>query len=305
MVCGKVSVHGATDTMDLTLPQGLVRPLQGARAAARIVTAGGISGALLAAYLLEGRFHGVPEARRDAYIHYWSGSILRLLGVQMRIQMHGLGGQADQTGAFVPDILRRDLLTAGPRLLVCNHRSAIDIALTLHIFGGQLLARGDMAAWPGIGKLATAAGTLYVDREDTSSGAAAIRRLSKRLGEGRTVIVFPEGTTYPGDEVRPFHAGAFMAIARAHGQVLPAGIAYAGDDAFFGDEPFSTHVRRVAGVRGTRVVVAVGEPIPFSGQKAGELRDRSHAAVQALVHWARGLLEGPGRSRNTPEISLK
>ena len=56
---------------------------------------------------------------------------------------------------------------------------------------------------------------------------------------GQTVIVFPEGTTFAGDEVRPFHAGAFVAALRTGAEIVPVGLAYQrGSGAAFVDESF-------------------------------------------------------------------
>jgi 1-acyl-sn-glycerol-3-phosphate acyltransferase len=178
--------------------------------------------------------------------------------------------------------------------VVANHRSTIDILLMLHLFGGQLLARGDMATWPAIGVLARRVGTLFVDREDPTSGAAAIKRMRARMRAGMIIGVFPEGTTFPGDEVRPFQAGAFMAIARERGIVLPVGIAYERDDAVYGDEPIGDHLKRIIQAPSTSVAVAVGAPISAMGAGVAGLADRAHDDVQCLVHRARGLI---GRAR--------
>ena len=106
--------------------------------------------------------------------------------------------------------------------------------------------------------------------------------------------VFPEGTTFPGDEVRPFQAGAFMAIARERGIVLPVGIAYERDDAVYGDEPIGDHLKRIIQAPSTSVAVAVGAPISAMGAGVAGLADRAHDDVQSLVHRARGLI---GRAR--------
>ena len=106
-------------------------------------------------------------------------------------------------------------------------------------------------------------------------------------------MVYPEGTTFSGDEVRPFRPGAFLAAQRTGAEIVPVGIAYEGDAASFGDEPFVAHLLRVSSARRTRVGLAVGEPIR-GGEHADvdALRALAHERVQALVHAARaGLSE--------------
>src|SRR5689334_9033334 len=108
------------------------------RAPLRVAAVGGVSGALFAALTLEERLGPMSDARRDTYVRRWARSLLKVLGVEAIIN--------------APEgVLAR---TTVPRLVVANHRSTLDILLLLDIFGGQLLARGDMADWPGIGVMA-------------------------------------------------------------------------------------------------------------------------------------------------------
>jgi 1-acyl-sn-glycerol-3-phosphate acyltransferase len=162
----------------------------------------------------------------------------------------------------------------------------------LHLFGGNLLSRGDIANWPAIGVMARRAGTLFVDRTDPSSGAAAVQSMRERLRRGITVSVFPEGTTFPGDEVREFQAGAFVAIAREKGLVTPVGIAYETADVIFYDEPAADHMKRIAQRPATRVGVAVGAPFSTTGLAVRVLADRARDEVQAQVARARSRVGG-------------
>jgi lyso-ornithine lipid O-acyltransferase len=218
---------------------------------------------------LDGTQH---DARRDPYVQAWARSLLRILGVQ----------RIDAT-PYVD-------AGSGGRVVVSNHRSTIDILLMLDLFGGHLLARGDMAAWPVMGTLAREAGTLFVDREDPSSGAGAVQRVRSRLRDGRTITVFPEGTTFLDDEVRPFHPGAFVAAAREKVPVVPVGIAYETAESCYGDEPIGEHGKRLLTSKQTRVAVAIGTPLPSKGHSLTALRDRAHDAVQSLVRIARDAL---------------
>jgi 1-acyl-sn-glycerol-3-phosphate acyltransferase len=253
------------------------------RAPLRVAAAGGLSGAILAALTIEELLHEVTEERRNGFVRRWARSLLGVLGVDVQVD-GALGDVGASNGSH----------GVVPRLVVANHRSTIDILLMLHLFGGQLLARGDMATWPGIGVMARRAGTLFVDRDDPASGAGAVQRMRERLRRGISIGVFPEGTTFPGDEVREFQAGAFMAIAREKGIVLPVGIAYHDADAIYGDEPIADHLKRVLQTRATSVGVAVGTPISATGTGIAGLAQHAHDEVQRLVHRARSLV-GRGR----------
>jgi 1-acyl-sn-glycerol-3-phosphate acyltransferase len=230
---------------------------------------------MVAAIALEEGVRRVDDARRDAYVRSWARTLIKVLGIEARIDAP-------------PGVLEKN---SRPRLVVANHKSTFDILLMLDLFGGSLLARGDMADWPAVGFMARRAGTLFVDRHDPTSGAAAVQRIRDRLRRGITVSVFPEGTTHAGDEVREFSAGAFVAIARERGEVLPVGIAYERSEAIFGDEPVLDHMKRLVRTPRTRVAVAVGAPVEAS-RSVAEFTAAMRAEVQTLVTKARSIVGG-------------
>jgi 1-acyl-sn-glycerol-3-phosphate acyltransferase len=223
--------------------------------------------------------HRVPEADkdvvRDLWVRRWARSLLALFSIDVVVR-----------GSVPPPTRRGER----GRLIVANHRSAIDIGVILATFGGTMVSRADLATWPVVGAAARSVGTVFVDRSSAKSGAATIRTIQKHLESGQTIALFPEGTTFAGDEVRPFHGGAFVAATRAGAEVLPVGLAYPTDsDAAFLDETFLAHLGRMAKSDATRMGIAVGPPILTKGLRAGDLCQRAHAEVGRLVLEARQL----------------
>jgi lyso-ornithine lipid O-acyltransferase len=233
----------------------------------------GITGALLPAYITRDRLTPSAKKRevRDRWVARWSGSLLRLFSIKVSY----LGNTASSANVG--------------RLVVSNHRSALDIGILLQHFGGHMVSRADLSRWPLVGPAARSVGTVFVDRSDKVSGASTIRAMRSLLKEGETVLVFPEGTTFEGDTVRPFQAGAFAGVAGAGAVVVPVGIAYeTGSQAAFIGESFTQHLTRMAGADATRVVVRVGEPFsPPEKARAGDVAELARVAVQALVAQAR------------------
>mgnify|MGYP002625558977 CR=1 FL=1 len=178
------------------------------------------------------------------------------------------------------------------RIFVMNHRSGLDIVVCLAHVQGRLVSRADLAGWPVIGKIARRAGILFVDRENRRSAAQVVHQMIDSVEHGRGITIFPEGTTYSGDEVRPFKPGAFAVARRTDCEVVPLGIAYAGTAFSFGDESFTEHMRRVACQGRVDAALVAGEPLRCSDGDPAALSDRAHAAVQGLVHEARGMLVG-------------
>jgi lyso-ornithine lipid O-acyltransferase len=175
--------------------------------------------------------------------------------------------------------------STGPRLVVANHRSVVDIPLLLGLFGGHVLSRADVSRWPLLGRVARRAGTIFVDRGDHASGAGALRAIRSHLRRGETVIVFPEGTTHRGDQVRPFRAGAFAAAKNLDAEIVPVGLAYQPGTEYVGTS-FGTHLLSIAERPRTRVAATVGEPLP-GDRSSADLAVQSREAVQALVQRAR------------------
>jgi 1-acyl-sn-glycerol-3-phosphate acyltransferase len=215
-----------------------------------------------------------PEAGRYAVFQNW-----------MKRWCHGL---LDIFGVEVQLASPPPTAASGARLVVANHRSPLDILLLLHQFGGVVLSRADLASWPVLGVAARSAETIFVDRADTMSGVAAARTIRDRLVHGRTVIVFPEGTTHAGDEVRPFFEGAFAAARGLTLEVVPVGIAYQAGSEFV-EPTFAAHLARVAGRRRTRVACAFGAPRPMQGTRR-EISAALRAEIQELVRRARASL---------------
>ena len=174
------------------------------------------------------------------------------------------------------------------RVFVVNHRSSLDIMLMLAHLEGKLVSRADLANWPIVGPLARKSGILFVDREDRRSAANVVKEMIQKIEAGIGVIIFPEGTTFAGDEVRPFKPGAFAVARRTGCELVPVGIAYGGGAIEYGDETFVEHMRRVAGSSKTHVGLAVGTPTrPLPGEDSAALAKRLHAEVQAQVEIAR------------------
>ncbi len=175
----------------------------------------------------------------------------------------------------------------GGRLVVANHRSALDILVLVAGFGGAVLSRADVADWPLFGGLARRAGTVFVERGDRRSGMRAVRAMRRALQDGETLIVFPEGGTFSGDQVRPFRRGAFVAAAGLDVEIVPVGIAH--DPALeYVDVSFAEHLLGVARGRRTHIVACAGAPLrPAPRTSPEEVAEQARRRVQQLVGRAR------------------
>ena len=217
--------------------------------------------------VLGARLRGLPpEGTHAAGLRHWAKGARRILGVDFDV-VHGEASEPERA-----------------RLVVANHRTPLDIIPLVLLFGGHFLANHKTRKAPVIGGAAEMVGTIFVDREDRRSGANAIRTMKRYLEEKKTVIVFPEGTTHAGDEVRPFQRGAFLAAKGLDAEIVPVGIAYPPGNEFV-DESLGQHARGFLSRPVNRAWVSIGEPIPVDGVVKDEERVRSR--VQELVDRSR------------------
>ena len=241
--------------------------------------------------------------RTGAFVGFSAGILAAYEARRAMTSESGQDALANRYRARLTDGLLRvfgaELLLGGPRrhlggaLVVANHPSALDIAVMLSLFQGVLVSRHDVADWPLLGRLAKHGDTIFVDREDRRSGAAALREIRRRAKEGRTVVAFPEGGTFPGDSVHEFHPGAFAAVRSLGVPIIPVGLAYSPAIAY-GKESFGEHIAKIAARPSTRIAIQLGEPLP-SNLDARTVAGVARAEVEALVLDARRALNDDRR----------
>jgi len=180
-------------------------------------------------------------------------------------------------------------------LAIANHLGYADILVLGSILPGTFVSKADVARWPGIGLLASIAGTVFVDREDRAAAGAFAGRLKTRILMGDTILLFPEGTSTRGDTILPFKTAPFAAVAGSAGKtVLPLHIDVVEIDGkpavgpcrdtvcWHGDAELVPHLYRLLGLRGIRFRVVPGTPIPCDGRGRKTLARESWERVTSL-----------------------
>lgn len=149
-------------------------------------------------------------------------------------------------------------------LFAANHASYLDIpVLGAALSDAVFVAKGEVAQWPLFGFLARLARTEFIAR-NTAEAHVQCLALAKRLNGGEALIVFPEGTSTDGHDVRPFKSTLFAALDMSHSaeQVQPVSIVYDRSScAWFGDMTLAPHLWNMFGLPGGRVVVTFHEPV--------------------------------------------
>ena len=93
-------------------------------------------------------------------------------------------------------------------LYVANHISYLDIPALGSVLKASFISKKEVATWPVFGTLARLQQTAFISR----SRADAQREknaISNMIAEGKSLILFPEGTSTDGRDVAPFKSSLF------------------------------------------------------------------------------------------------
>lgn len=148
-------------------------------------------------------------------------------GLRLRRRIGRLCVRTALAAALVPMRVRGlEHLPAGACVVVANHASYIDgLVLTAALPERFTFVVQDGAAtWPYIGLVIRRMGVTFVNRRSPREGAAQTRALIRRLQQGESLALFPEGTFRAEPGLLPFRRGAFLLAARAGVPVVPAAI---------------------------------------------------------------------------------
>jgi lyso-ornithine lipid O-acyltransferase len=140
--------------------------------------------------------------------HYYHRLVCRILGIRIK-----------RIGKFP---------VVGPALLIANHVSWIDIVAFSAVAPISFIAKRDVNGWPFFGQLARLQRTVFVDREKRSATGDSRNDMQRRFDAKDLLLLFPEGTSGPGNYVLPFKTAFFGAADYPGVLVYPISVAYGG-----------------------------------------------------------------------------
>jgi 1-acyl-sn-glycerol-3-phosphate acyltransferase len=108
-------------------------------------------------------------------------------------------------------------------VLVCNHASYLDGILLIAALPIQFsfVAKKELEKNFISRLFLQRIGSLFVERFDIQRGAADAELLQKKVQQGRSLVIFPEGTFTRIAGLRPFRMGAFATAVQAGKPVIP------------------------------------------------------------------------------------
>lgn len=223
--------------------------------------------------LVKLRFGALDAAGRQQHIQWWSSRTLNILGVELQAE-----GRAQ----------------AGPKLLVANHVSWLDIAAVHAVIPeARFVSKAAVRDWPLLGTMVASAGTLYLERSSKRDALRVVHQAADALRAGDTVAFFPEGTTGPGPELLPFHGNLLQSAIATETPVQPLllrwhepGQRFSPAAQFIGQMTLVQSLWRIVRARGLKVQVQL-LPLRATGHDeerrvvSEQLRQRIAAALEA------------------------
>lgn len=187
--------------------------------------------------------------------------------------------------------------TTGQTLYIANHLSYLDIPVIASVLKASFVAKEDVAGWPVFGFLSKMQQTAFISRSRTQA-AKGRYALQNMLKDGKSLIIFPEGTSSDGQKILPFKSSLFsiahdlqtkselmvqpmtLSLVKVNGQ-LPHNQTVRDRYAWHGDMTLSPHLWAFLKGNGATVKIHFHPPEPannFSCRKT--LAQHCHVSIE-------------------------
>jgi 1-acyl-sn-glycerol-3-phosphate acyltransferase len=113
-----------------------------------------------------------------------------------------------------------------PYILTPNHQSFIEVPLFVTYLGRNpaYLAKKELFKYPIFGIGIKLMGVVPVDRSNSPSAVESARQATEKLRQGKSYVVYPEGTRSRDGRLLPFKKGAFMMAVDAGVSIVPVSV---------------------------------------------------------------------------------
>ncbi|HEY3732400.1 MAG TPA: HAD-IB family hydrolase [Streptosporangiaceae bacterium] len=191
------------------------------------------------------------------------------------------------------DVRGEEHLAARPAVFLFNHQSQLDVLILAKLLRGGFtgVAKKELASTPGIGLAFRLADVAFVDRGNPAQARKALEPAVRKLREGISLVIAPEGTRSATPALGPFKKGAFHVALQAGVPIVPIVIRNVGELMW----------RNASVIRAGNVQIAVLPPISTEGWTAGEL-DKHVAEVHQ--QYLATLADWPGREPGSGRVEV-
>jgi 1-acyl-sn-glycerol-3-phosphate acyltransferase len=146
-----------------------------------------------------------------------------------------------------------NILTKKPQIFMANHQSDFDILIVLAHIPVQFrwIVKKELFHIPIFGAAMRNAGYIEIDRQNHERAMISLDEAARKIGEGKSVMSFPEGTRSRDGSIKPFKQGMFHLAIKSGVPIVPISI-------------IGTHYimsRRSLMIKPGKVTLVVGKPI--------------------------------------------
>ncbi len=146
-------------------------------------------------------------------------------------------------------------------LFMANHRSHLDPVLSFHA-PMYVVAKAEVEKWPVIGLGCKLCGAIYVKRDQKSSRKQTLISMLENWKKGRSILIYPEGTTNEGITTKELKRGGFRLAAENGIPIVPIAIEYEyTSDYWVRNMLFLPHTMNMFGKKRTNVKVYYGDAL--------------------------------------------
>ena len=158
-------------------------------------------------------------------------------------------------------------------ILIANHPSAFEDIGIPAVFDVVSLAKLQVQDWFIAGRIAKAAGTLFVDRDNPDSRHQVIQTMVDAVNAGKNIALYPEGGCKGRRLFTEFKSGAFDVSIRTGVPILPVFLHYEAQDDFEWQPPYTLpdkirHIATTVNNRANYYVYDVLDPKDYADKYA-------------------------------------
>ena len=175
-------------------------------------------------------------------------------------------------------------------ILIANHPSAFEDIGIPAVFDVVSLAKMQVQDWPVLGRIAKAAGTLFVDRDNPESRKQVIQTMVAAVNAGQNIALYPEGGCKGRRLFTEFKSGAFEVSIRTGIPILPVFLHYEAQDDFeWQGQTLPDRIRQMMFTVNDRANYYVFDPL--DPKDFGDKYAMKAAAYEKYVDWNAKYLE--------------
>lgn len=191
----------------------------------------------------------------EKYVKKWSKFVIDNIPVNIKVE--GLENVPEEACLFVG-----------------NHQSFVDIPVFVNVFPRTVgfVAKKELATLPIITFWMKAIGCVFIDRENPREGIKSILEGAKNLKEGRSMVIFPEGTRSKSSNMAEFKKGTLKMAQKSGSPIVPVTL----------DGTYKAYEYDGNKIKNGDVKVIIHKPI-YINELTKEEKDNIHVIVHDII----------------------